>query len=56
MLGSALNTECCVLFGDYVVFIVGIEWLMLWRNIDFFCRKLSRAGEVFQEVGVVRGV
>lgn len=42
-----------MLVGHDVVFVVGVDRLVLGRDIDFFGWKLQ-TGEVFEEVGVVR--
>lgn len=44
-----------MLFRHDVVFVVGIQGLVLWRDVDFFGGEMG-AGEVFEEVGVVAAV
>lgn len=38
-----------------IVFVVGIERLMLWRDIDLLCGHLD-ACKVLEQVGVVGGM
>lgn len=55
LLLRSLNAKGSVLIWDYIVLIVGIEWLMLRRDIDLLCGQFD-ACEVFEQVGVVGGV
>lgn len=44
-----------MLIWNDIVFVVGIERLMLRRNVDFFGRQLDTR-EVLEQIGVVGGV
>jgi hypothetical protein len=53
LLCRSLDAECSVLVGHNVIFIVRVDWLMLWWDIDLFSRKFEPR-EVFEKVGVMR--
>lgn len=44
-----------MLIRHNIILVIRIDWLMLRRYIDIFCRKLD-ACKVFEQVRVVRGV
>ena len=54
-LRSSLDTESRMLVWYYVVLVIWVEWLMLWRDVDLFLRELG-GGKRFEEVDVVRSM
>ena len=55
LLLSSLNAKSRMLVWDNVLFLVGIEWLVLRGDIDLFGWQLD-ARKVFEQVGVVCSV
>lgn len=55
LLLGALDAKRCVLIRNDIVLVVGVERLVLRRNVDFLGRELD-ARKVLEQVGVVGGV
>jgi hypothetical protein len=55
LLGGSLDTECCVLVGDNIVFVFGVQRLVLGRHKYLVIWKLVLA-EVLEEIGISRTV